>query len=362
MKPFFPVGAELAWDVIVVGAGPAGTSAALPLARAGRRVLILERRRKVGLPVQCAEYIPYALVGEVGAPVAAVAQRVDSLRTFIEGKLAAENHWPGAVLHRSLFDQHLAAQAVSAGAALWTGCRVQAVDGCAVSVRREGSVARLTARVIVGADGPVSISARSAGCPHEDFVYGLQVEAPLQTRLDHTEVHFRPEFLGGYAWVFPKETSANVGVGVTGSAANSLPRLLHAFLADLRAGGVVMEGPTRKRTGGMIPVGGPPARTAFEHLLLAGDAAGQTDPITGSGIPAAVHCGQLAGQAICRALAANDPGRIREYEEEWREDLSRSLGRALERRRTQCSEWNQGSFEQLIQRTWIAFPEYYRAE
>jgi len=337
------------WDAIVIGAGPAGASAALPMARGGLRVLMIERRRRVGFPVQCAEYIPRVLAGEVDAPEAAVAQRVATLRTFIAGELAGENTWPGVILNREAFDRHLADRAVAAGATLWTGCAVSSVEDGAVTVGGE----RIEAGVIVGADGPLSLTARSMECAPGEFVYGLQVEAPLAAPMRHTEAHFRPEFLAGYGWVFPKGAWANVGVAVAHPAAARLPRLLDAFLSWLRERGVVAPGATRARTGGLIPVGGPPARTVRGRRALAGDAAGQTDPITGSGIPAAILCGQAAGEAAL--------GSLESYDEEWRGTLGHSLGRALRHRRTQCTEWGQGSFERLIRRTWMAFPECFDA-
>ena len=337
------------WDAIVIGAGPAGASAALPMARAGRRVLMIERRRRVGFPVQCAEYIPRWLAGAVDAPEASVAQAVSTLRTFIEEKLAAENEWPGVILNRAVFDRHLAERAVAAGATLWTGCTVSGVEDGAVTV----GARRLAAGVIVGADGPLSLTARSMECAPAEFVYGLQVEAPLGAPMRHTEAHFRPEFLAGYGWVFPKGGWANVGIAVARPAAARLPRLLDAFLAWLRGRGVVAPGATRARTGGLIPVGGPPARTVRGHRVLAGDAAGQTDPISGSGIPAAVQCGQAAGEAAL--------GSLESYEMEWRGTFEHSLRRALGHRRTQCAEWNRGNFEGLIRRTWIAFPECFHA-
>ena len=336
------------WDAIVIGAGPAGASAALPMARAGLRVLIAERRRRVGFPVRCAEYIPRILAGDVGAPAAAIAQPVATMRTFIGGELAAENEWPGVILNREAFDRHLVDRAVAAGATLWTGCAASAVEEGSVTIGAQ----RLQAAVIVGADGPLSLAARSMQCAPTEFVYGLQVEAPLSAPMRHTEVHFRPEFLAGYGWVFPKGAWANVGIAVARPAAARLPRLLDSFLASLRERGVVSAGPARARTGGLIPVSGPPARTVFGRRVLAGDAAGQTDSITGSGIPTAIQCGQAAGTAAL--------GSLESYEEEWRGLFEPSLRRALRHRRTQCAEWDHGDFDRLIRRTWIAFPEYFR--
>jgi len=349
------------WDVVITGAGPAGASVALPLAEAGWSVLMLERRSRVGEPVQCAEYIPFALAGEVGAPAAALAQRVHSLRTYIRGEVVAENQWPGIIVNRNVFDQHLVGRAVARGATLETGCQVKSIDGHAITFRRNGGIESVSARIIVGADGPASVTGRHIGLRNQTFVYGLQVEAPLAERLDHTQAHFREEFVGGYGWVFPRGRTANIGIGVERVAARSLPSLLAAFLAELRDRGVVADGAVRRRTGGLIPVGGPLARTVSAHVLLVGDAAGQTDAVTGGGIPAAVHGGAIAGEAIRDALSTGDPARMGQYEEQWRDLMGRTLDRSLGHRRRQTREWNLGSFNGLIRDTWIAFPEYYHA-
>ena len=134
------------------------------------------------------------------APEAAIAKPVATLRTYISGELAAENEWPGVILNREAFDRHLAERAVAAGVKLWTGCAVSDVEDGAVTVGGR----RIEAGVIVGADGPSSLTARSMECAPAEFVYSLQVEAPLAAPMRHSEAHFRPEFLAGYGWVFPK--------------------------------------------------------------------------------------------------------------------------------------------------------------
>jgi geranylgeranyl reductase family protein len=350
----------LPWDVVVIGAGPAGSSSARAIAEAGWRVLILERRRQVGMPVQCAEYIPMAVARAVDVPENAAAQPVEAMRTFIQGKLAAENRWPGMMLHRASFDQAMADRAVSLGAQLLTRCQVESVDGHVVTFRERGRLRHARARIIVGADGPLSVTGRCLGLRNQAFVHGLQVELRLATGMNHTEVHFRPEFRGGYGWVFPKGKSANVGVGVIRSAAGELPGLLDAFVDDLRVRGVIGMGAPSRKTGGLIPVSGPLPRSVDGHRLLVGDAAGQTDPITGGGIPAAIECGRMAGEAANAALGAETPALIGRYEERWRDFMGQALDRARRRRATLERDWNDRSFERLIRRSWIGFGEYYR--
>jgi len=198
------------------------------MARAGLSVLMIERRRRVGFPVQCAEYIPRILAGEVNAPEAAVAQRVGTLRTFIEGTLAAENEWPGVILNRVVFDRHLASAPSPRAPHCGPTARCPPWKTARCWWARGGS----PPGVIVGADGPLSITARSMDCAHTEFVYGLQVEAPLVAPMQHTEAHFRPEFLAGYGWMFPKGTWANVGVAVARPAAASLPVCSMRFWPD----------------------------------------------------------------------------------------------------------------------------------
>ena len=103
------------WDVLVVGAGPAGSSAALAAVRQGTRVLLIERRRQVGLPVQCAEYIPAMLKGQLGLKGYYVVQKIEGMRTFLSGQEVKEMVAPGYIIRRELFDQTLVAAAGEGG-------------------------------------------------------------------------------------------------------------------------------------------------------------------------------------------------------------------------------------------------------
>ena len=114
-------------DILVVGAGPAGASAALAAARRGARVLMIERRRQVGLPVRCAEYIPAMLKGQLGLGGAYVVQKIEGMRTFVPGQAATETLAPGYVIRRESFDRTLVAAACQAGAELRCATRATAL-------------------------------------------------------------------------------------------------------------------------------------------------------------------------------------------------------------------------------------------
>lgn len=346
------------WDVAVIGAGPAGCSAAREAARAGFRTLILERKKEVGIPVQCAEYVPLAVALE--GPKESWAQTVEGMLTFVGGELIAENRWPGVVLHRGIFDRAMARQAVEAGAQLLTGCVVERIQGTVITFRQAGRVRQSSTAVIVGADGPLSLAARSVGLLKRDFLYALQVRAKLSRPINRTQVHFWPDLTGGYGWVFPKEEFANVGVGVRKCKAHRLSSLLHGFLLELGRAGVIRERSWSGLSGGLVPAGGPPLRTVVDNLLLVGDAAGQTDPITGGGIPNAMLCGRLAGQIAAEALDRGAIKSLNRYEEVWREMIWPSLNRAMGHRRAMEEGWARRPFQDLIRRHWIAFPNYYR--
>lgn len=345
------------WDVIVVGAGPAGSSAARMAASAGARTLILERRREVGVPVQCAEYVPKGLA--IRLPRDTWAQEIAGMRTFVNGKPVCENPWPGVVLNRDLVDKALAREAQRAGAVLITRCTVLGLRGTGIKVRMDGRALELKAPVIIGADGPLSRTGASMGVRNSSFLFCLQVKARLSEPVAHTEVYFKEDFEAGYAWVFPKGDWANVGLGVRRPKAYKLRALLEGLLGELYSQGRIVEPGPKGLAGGLVPVGGPHERTVLGRVLLAGDAAGQTDPITGGGIANAILCGELAGTIAAEALGKGDLKRLREYEEAWRDILLKPLRRARRHREGLQEGWGRVPLEALVRAHWVAFREYF---
>lgn len=344
-------------DVLVLGLGPAGASAAAEAARRGLRVIAVDRKREPGRPVQCAELVP-AIVGiDVGDLAASTRQRIRSMLTFVEGDGPdVKENFPGHMLDRAAFDAALVARAEAAGAACRFGTAVRRIhiDG---AVELAGG-RTLGAGVVVGADGPRSLVGRAVGRVNVDLVETRQITVPLARPHEATDIYLSADIPGGYGWMFPKGEVANLGAGV----APAFKRRLKGILARLHAR-LVESGRVGPRvlgvTGGMIPVGGmlePTGTLAQTLVLLAGDAAGLTNPVTGAGIAAAVHSGRLAGAAAA-AWAAGDRAAGDAYEEELDDVFRAALDRAVRRRRELAAA--RSPDRTALRRGWIAYPEYW---
>ncbi len=345
------------FDVLVVGSGPAGASAARAAAAAGASVLMIDRRRRVGEPVQCAEYIPRMLAAQVQIPEAAVVQEVVSLVTFLPDGEVVRKSAPGFMLDRARFDQGLAAAAAESGAHVWLETQALARRADRVLLRRRGQNLQVQVEVIVGADGPRSTVGTWIGQCNPRFVVGVQETVLLQEPLQDTEVYLGSRTPGGYAWLFPKGDRAHVGVGIQPALNGALKPALARFKRDLGA----RIGPVVARAGGLIPVGGP--LKVFDEaarVLLVGDAAGQTHAITGGGIPQAVICGAMAGEAAA-AAAGGDAGAFARYETQWHRAFGAVLEKAVRKREEMESQWYSGDLSQLLRRCWIACREYHHA-
>ena len=347
------------WDILVVGAGPAGSSAALAAARQGADVLIVECRRQVGMPVQCAEYIPAMLKGQLGLKGSYVVQKIEGMRTFVPGQEVIETVAPGYIIRRELFDQTLAAAAQKAGAKLRCATRAIAIhpEGDVMLSPKDGRAYMVRPRVIIGADGPRSTIGRWAGAVNRHLLPGVQMTLPLAVSLAYTEIYFDPEIVAGYGWLFPKGKIANVGPGMLRPAAGkpSVRKVLDGFIRRLETDGKICGAPVAYAAG-WIPAG--PMRNAVHgKIMLVGDAAGHTHPITGAGIFSAVICGRLAGRYAAAAVAANDMTILRDYDREWQDLLGHTQKRAYCRREQMEACWN--AFDTIVKRCWVAYREYY---
>ncbi|MEQ8230322.1 MAG: NAD(P)/FAD-dependent oxidoreductase, partial [Gammaproteobacteria bacterium] len=324
-------------DVIVLGLGPAGASAAAAAAAAGLSVRAFERRAVAGQPVQCAELVPGLIGQDVAAFAAARTQSVRRMTTTVEHEAPDETApFPGHMIDRARFDADLVAAAREAGADCRLGTRVVAVDTHAGEVATADG-AWHAARVLIGADGPRSALGRALGAVNTALVHARQLSVALRAASDSTDIFLAADYPGGYGWLFPKGMRAHVGIGVEAIARSRLPALLDGLLAELVANGRIAPPDATARaslTGGLIPVGGrvPAAHRRGATLgLLAGDAAGLANPVTGAGIHAALVSGRLAGEAAAAWLGGDDAAGA-DYEAELDDCFGAALARALARR------------------------------
>jgi geranylgeranyl reductase family protein len=332
-------------DVLVLGLGPAGASAAAQAARRGCTVIALDRKREAGVPVQCAELVPQML--QVRPEV--IRQPVDGMATFVEDDAAElKAGFPGHMLDRALFDASLVEEARRAGADVRLSRFVNRVTASGEVNLSDGAVLR--APVIIGADGPRSRAGKAIGSVNRELVETRQITVPLLQAYSATDIFLSAQIPGGYGWLFPKGELANLGAGVSPPfkpRLKSIVERLHASQSHRVAREIL------GLTGGAIPVGGMLKPWGFLEktlVLLAGDAAGLANPVTGAGIAAAVHSGRLAGQAA----ASRD---YRAYEEELADVYRAALDRALDRR----SELLVSKPEKAaLRRGWIAYPEYWQ--
>ncbi len=322
------------FDVVVIGAGPAGSRAAAQIARGGRRALLLEKRPRVGFPVRCAEAVGpredveryLALDDDI------VSSPIDGFLIVAPDGTRFERDMPGIgfVVDRELFDRRLAEAAVAAGAELRTGHQATGliregnhVRGARVKDLASGAEYEAAAEVTVGADGVESLSPRWAGLkksfrPDEIFACAEALVEGIEVPGRRIEFHLGAAFApGGYAWVFPKGPGrANVGVGINPlrAAGKTALEYLEVFLARRAPGGRR----ARLVIGGCAVARGMRSLAA-DGFVAVGEAANQNNPFSGGGIVNALEAADMAAAAILPALArgsssAKDLGA---YTREW---------------------------------------------
>ncbi|MFO7461719.1 MAG: NAD(P)/FAD-dependent oxidoreductase [Desulfatiglandales bacterium] len=344
-------------DILVVGAGPAGCSAALAARAKGLDVILCEKKPVVGLPVRCAEHIPALLRLETRIDSSSVVQAVKGMRTVLPDGTSFETAAPGYMIRRDLFDQALAEHCREQGAEIITAARAVEKDGRDVILaKKNGETLRIRPAVIIGADGPRSTVGRWMGSVNRDLVPALQARVRLLEPMDVTEVYFLKEIFGGYGWLFPRGSQANAGLGMRQSGSTRpIREVFRVFLAFLAETGKI-EVRIKGYMAGWIPVRPCPV-TVFENMILAGDAAGQTHPITGAGVPQAVVCGRMAGEWAAKAASEADTALLKGYEEEWKDLYGESLERGVQRREMMERHWDR--FEEILPFCWVGFRDYY---
>jgi geranylgeranyl diphosphate/geranylgeranyl-bacteriochlorophyllide a reductase len=304
------------YDVIVVGGGPCGATAAHDLARAGRKVLLLDRAGRIK---PCGGAIPPRCIRDFEIPPQMIVARVTSARMIAPSAKAVDmpiddGGYVGMV-DREHFDEWLRVRAAEAGADRRTGTYeafARDADGSAVILYRPADAAaesdpiRVRTRLLIGADGAVSAVARTAlpDLPRAPFVFAYHeiVRAPKAAHAAYDprrcdviyQGQVSPDF---YGWVFPHGETMSIG---TGSAHKGFS--LRGSIAELRKATGLDGFETIRKEGAPIPMKPLKRWDNGRDVVLAGDAAGVVAPASGEGIYYAMLCGRLAGEACQLAL------------------------------------------------------------
>jgi geranylgeranyl reductase family protein len=348
-------------DVLVVGLGPAGSRAARAAALEGLSIVAIDRRRRPGFPVQCAEFIPALMEQEIAGLDGVTRQHIHSMATFVEREEPdLRENFRGRMVDRGEFDRVLVKAARDAGADCRFGLQLDGLAADGTATISDGT--RIAPRVIVGADGPRSVIGGAIGQVNQEIVETRQISVPLLKPYETTDIFLSADIVGGYAWLFPRGEIANIGLGMAPGERHRLKPLLEELHAMLIAEGRVGRGVVG-HTGGAIPVGGMLHAVGLlgdVPVLLAGDAAGLANPVSGAGINAAVLSGNLAGEAAA-AWLTGDGDALKDYLLELEALFGASIGRALRRRRAVMQEYEKGSGPSPadLRAGWIAYAEYW---
>ncbi|MEM8571224.1 MAG: geranylgeranyl diphosphate reductase [Pseudomonadota bacterium] len=302
---------ESAFDVVVVGGGPSGATAADSLARAGRKVALLDRDGRIK---PCGGAIPPRLITDFDIPDSQLVAQITTARMISPTQrsvdIEIENGFVGMV-DREKFDEFLRVRAARAGAERVTGTflrieRDQSGTHVVYRSGKGGEESRLTTALVVGADGARSRVAREEVPGGREIPYVIAyheiIKAPEQDhpdyRADRCDVVYdgaiSPDF---YGWVFPHGASASVGMG-TGREGIDLKEATSA----LRAASGLADCTTIRREGAPIPLRPLDRWDNGKDVVLAGDAAGVVAPSSGEGIYYAMVCGLFAAEAAQSAL------------------------------------------------------------
>lgn len=302
------------WDAIIVGAGPAGASCALDLARHGRRVLLLEKeswpRYKTcggGLIWRARRLLDPTI--DIDALAAHRTRRAELHLHDLDRTFAVDRDLPFVTMTmRAELDSLLVDAAQRVGTTFVSECKVSGLELQHGRWALDSAGVLLSARHVVAADGAGSTVARLCGWPDQPrpvpaLEAEVEVDSPTYRRFQ-TLCRFDFELVPmGYAWVFPKLRHLSVGCLSPQPGAHTLRHWLDRYLAELD-----IHPLQRQDHGFVIPARPRAARLAQNGVLLTGDAAGLADPVTFEGISNAIWSGRLAAEAIAteRATAATD--------------------------------------------------------
>ena len=320
------------YDLVVVGAGPAGCCLAGLVADKGYRVLVVEEHPRLGEPVQCAGLVT-PRVAELAEAGECILNRVSGATIYgpSEQKMVIRSKDREVlVIDRGIFDRTLGEVAVSKGAEILLDTRASAIlekkDGCIVDIGDR----KVETRYVAGCDGPSSIVRRRMGLPTPKILAGVSVEGTT-TGLEEDMVALRcgNKFAPGFfAWAIPVGNGrVRIGLAVDPKRAVFPAReYLERIINSPRSLGMTspIEGP--KWSCGVIPVS-PPKKCASQRMLLVGDSACQVKATSGGGIVMGLTAAEHASNVLSKRLSENSKEGLQEYNRLWQGDIGKEVRR-----------------------------------
>jgi digeranylgeranylglycerophospholipid reductase len=337
------------YDVIIVGSGPGGSTAAEEFASEGANVIVLEKSRHPGFKL-CSGGVPSRAVREFGIESDAIGHPLRGYHIYAEsGNYTTVHRKESIAVYRTTledpgiprFDQYLADRAIRSGAHLLNSARVvelRRASDSRMEVAAETPKGRIVFRapLLIGADGFNSTVAELAGLKtryrREDFATGIQqeffVDGPVSLEYVY---HFMDTRIAplGFGWIYPKRMGYTVGLGVLASHVET--NLTYALSRMLRDHPIVSSMVPKGARAGRIEAACIPMiqsrRMYADNLMLIGDAAGHVDAMGGDGIYFAMKAGRMAATLGLQALGEENltSDRLSSYQKQWREGPGRTL-------------------------------------
>lgn len=331
---------------MVVGAGPAGSYLAHRLAKLGYKVIVFERRLKVGDAVCCTGIVGKECIDRFPISDTAILAQESSARFFSPmGKSLrlAKGTVQAYVIDRAASDYALAQEAQEEGAEYLLSTRVEDIalvdDRVRVGVEYQGKTSNFEGKMVIISNGFGSPLPQRLGLGQiSDFVLGAHAEVSVG-EVEEVEVYFGQEVAPGFfAWLVP----TSPGKALAGLLSRRSPDFcLRNLLSRLVVQGKIASAEVGSTYGG-IPLT-PLPKTSRERVIVVGDAAGQVKPTTGGGIYYGLLCADIAADTVHEALRADDLSakRLGRYEKDWKGMLAREL---------QIGYWARRLYERLSDR------------
>lgn len=336
-------------DVLVIGAGPAGSSAAKHAALNGAEVLMIDKKSEIGSPKRCAEGVSKEGLKELGIEPNSrwITKELSGIRmvspngtdvVLDEDKVKLPE--AGYILERKVFDKFMAMDAARAGAQIMVKTLATGLlrdgDRVIVSAEHMGHEFEIQAKIIIAADGPESRVGRWAGLKTGTKPKNMESCAQFEmvnvemAEPDCIEFHFGSVAPGGYAWIFPKGNDiANVGLGILNTLTE---KTAYQHLLEFVDNNPATQNaqPVELNIGG-DPVGGVIKDLVADNALVVGDAAGMVNPLTGGGITSGMTGGRIAGEIAAKAIkngswSAKD---LKEYKSRCQKEVGESFKKYL---------------------------------